>query len=234
MKLIIDEPYRKDEENGSAFAYRIIRDNIMRMRLLPGEVLNESLLADEMGVSRTPIREALFSLKDEKLVEIHPHRTSIVTLIDFVLVREGYFTRTVIEPKATAAACDFLDANVVATLEDILARQEEAIDSVGDRNRFHMLNQLFHQTIYKAGGMLELWNSVNAVTTHYDRLRYFEPKAKRDDFSAALKGHKVLLDAMLNAPDSVSAIARACIFNIENIEDYIVPKHRCFFQYLDV
>lgn len=234
MKLLVDDPCRKESESGSAFAYRVLRDNIMRMRLEPGEVLNEPLLAEELGVSRTPVREALFHLKDDKLVEIHPHRASIVTLIDFAFVREGYFTRTVVEPMVTGLACDFLNAGVIAALEDILAGQEQVLDSNGDTNRFHALNQQFHQTIYEAGGMQELWNSVTAMTTHYDRLRYFEVIADRNDFRGAWQGHKALLRAMQEDVAAVPAIARAQIFDIENIEEYIAPPNRRYFLHMDV
>ena len=87
---------RCPEETNSDYAYRLIRRNIMNLYLKPGAVLNEAELSDQLGMSRTPIREALILLKNEGLVDIMPQRGSRVSHISLSLVREGYFMRRIL------------------------------------------------------------------------------------------------------------------------------------------
>ena len=88
---------RKNGETNSRYAYRLLRESIMSFKLLPGETLDETVISEQFGTSRTPVREALILLKNEKLVDILPQKGSKVSFIDLNLVRQGYFTRRVIE-----------------------------------------------------------------------------------------------------------------------------------------
>ena len=80
MKLKISE--RRKKENNREYAYRVLRDNIMTMQLLPGETLNEAELAEIFHVSRTPVHEAVIMLKEEMLVEVYPQSGSKVSYIN--------------------------------------------------------------------------------------------------------------------------------------------------------
>ena len=88
---------RKNGETNSKYAYRLLRESIMSFKLLPGEPLDETVISEQFGTSRTPVREALILLKNEKLVDILPQKGSKVSFINLDLVRQGYFTRRVIE-----------------------------------------------------------------------------------------------------------------------------------------
>ena len=88
---------RKNGETNSKYAYRLLRESIMSFKLLSGEALDETVISEQFGTSRTPVREALILLKNEKLVDILPQKGSKVSFIDLNLVRQGYFTRRVIE-----------------------------------------------------------------------------------------------------------------------------------------
>ena len=235
MRLVIETPFSREAENNSAFAYRVLRDNVMRMRLHPGEVLNEASLAGELGVSRTPVREALFRLRDEKLVDIYPHRASIVSRISFPLVHEGYFTRSRIEPMVTAMACGRLDDRTVGTLRDTIDRQERLLAEGGDLHGYHALDQLFHKILFQACRMEETWESVSVITTHYDRLRYFQVMSNAMRLELATAGHRMLLQALLDGDRSaVAAIAREQIFAVENFRQYLVGEFSDYFRDVDV
>lgn len=58
---------RKNGETNSKYAYRLLRESIMSFKLLPGEALDETVINEQFGTSRTPVREALILLKNEKL-----------------------------------------------------------------------------------------------------------------------------------------------------------------------
>ena len=79
-------------------AYEMIREKIVNCELAPGSVLNESELIEEIGASRTPIREALNKLEQENLVTIIPKKCIIVRGITIDDIAEVFDARAVIEP----------------------------------------------------------------------------------------------------------------------------------------
>ena len=79
------------------YACRIIKENIVTMELKPGSLVSETELAKELGVSRTPVREALIQLGKNGMVETFPQRGTKVSLIDTDSVNESRFYRLVIE-----------------------------------------------------------------------------------------------------------------------------------------
>ena len=84
--LLLMDP-RQPDENNRAYAYRILRKNIMNIQLQPGCQLSEAELSEHLVMSRTPIHEALMMLKGEWLVDVLPQRSSIVSK-DFDALQE--------------------------------------------------------------------------------------------------------------------------------------------------
>lgn len=230
MGLIIDNGRDKQAENNSEFAYRILRDNIMRMRLEPGETLNEAELTAELGISRTPVREALFKLKEENLVEIIPHKASRVTQIDFVLVHEGLFARTTVEPLVTTMACGNLDAHYREMLEQNLTAQEMVLTQgrlSGDLHAYLSLDQRFHELIFESCGMHAIWKCVLSICTHYERLRYFDVISG----TVQLEGHMQIYNALVAGDTAVMPdLTRSQMFKLESIWQYLRSEHRRYFK----
>ena len=90
---------RLPQEKHSRYAYRNIRQNNMECRLKPGALINEAALAAAMGISRTPVHEAILRLHTEKLVDVIPRKESRVSFINLSLVNEGIFLRCAYEPE---------------------------------------------------------------------------------------------------------------------------------------
>ena len=80
-------------------AYEIIRDNIISCRYAPGEFLNEARLIEETSASRTPIREALNKLEQERLVRILPKKGIMVSDLSLKEINDIYQVRMLIEPQ---------------------------------------------------------------------------------------------------------------------------------------
>ena len=109
---------RQPRETGRDYALRTIKDNIIHLELAPGSMVSENELAAAMGLSRTPVREALIELSKVKIVEIYPQKGSAVALIDYDLVEESRFMRKVLECAVVELDCE------MATPEDIRRLQE--------------------------------------------------------------------------------------------------------------
>ena len=105
-------------ESGRDYALRTLKENIIRAELEPGAYISENELAAQLGLSRTPVREALIELSRCKAVEISPQKRSQVAYIDEALVEEARFARKVLEPAVAAQVC------ATATEEDLLRLDE--------------------------------------------------------------------------------------------------------------
>jgi DNA-binding GntR family transcriptional regulator len=142
---------------------------IRDMRLKPGAVLSETDLAEQLGVSRTPLRAAISKLVDQELVIVVPQVGTSVALIDVTAVEEACFIRASLESAAFELACAVPNRNV-STLRRILARQEEAI-SAEDGDQFFSSDESLHEEIFRIGGHAPTWNVVRRSKLHLDRLR---------------------------------------------------------------
>ena len=126
--------------------YESLRSRILNLDLRPGAALSEERLAQEYGVSRTPVREALIRLSGEGLIEnSHRHRT-FVTTIRFDSVMDGQFAREALETAIVHDVAQNMSRKIRAELTANLARQAEAI-RLGNRQRLYRLDEQMHKCL---------------------------------------------------------------------------------------
>ena len=163
---------RSQDESYSEFAYRVIRDWIMKFKLTPGTPINESEVADALHVSRTPVHEALARLKEEKLVDIQPRKESRVSRIDMVLVNDGIFIRSCVEPELIQT----LQGNIAAPIMHRMLRninlQRQLLQSGDPEDIFNDVDDEFHMLLYLAANRENLYNQIRRMVAHYNRVRY--------------------------------------------------------------
>lgn len=123
-----------------------IRFAILRGRFHPGDRLDQSDLATELKVSRSPVRESLRLLTAEGLITHYPHRGTIVTERSIEELEEMLFIRKLLEGAAIERAMEHITDDVLETLDGII---NEA-DSTDEVERALILNNTFHTTIYNA------------------------------------------------------------------------------------
>ncbi len=119
-----------------------IREAIVRGRFKPGEKLDQQMIADELEVSRSPVREALRALDAEGLVTLIPNRGAIVTERSLSELEEMYFTRGLVEGLAIQRSAPLMDDATLWKLENIIeaaARTDDYGELLALNNDFHML-----------------------------------------------------------------------------------------------
>jgi DNA-binding GntR family transcriptional regulator len=152
-------------EKTSVSAARVLREAIMLGELAPGQVLGEEQLGRQLGISRTPVREALALLSNEGLVETPPNRPAIVRNFTRPDLHEIYSIRAVLEGYAARIAAELLDE----TQLDLLERSCERYRELGRHDdRLRELtdeNFVFHTTIHDAAGSERLPGMIRQVTS---------------------------------------------------------------------
>lgn len=171
-----------------------LRDMIIEMTLTPGTVLQRAELAARFGLSQTPIRDALQRLGEEGLVDIFPQHATVVRPIEVALAREAHFLRCAIELEVVRTLAARPDPALCARLKSNLARQRLLAEEE-DVHEFSLADQAFHQMMYVAAGVPNLWQMVRSQSGHIDRLRRLDlpSPGKRP---RVLRDHAALLEAI--------------------------------------
>lgn len=146
-----------------------LREAIVRLELLPGQKLSEQEIATRYGVSRQPVREALIALAKSNLVEIRPHRGTVVVRISIKDMMEARFVREAVERAVVRRACQSFDSWTRERIEINLSQQAKAIED-GNHNNFRMLDGQFHIMIAKGAGCSLAWTAIADMKVHMDRV----------------------------------------------------------------
>ena len=166
--------------NAGAVATEVIREAIIDGRLVPGERLKEEELARELGLSRTPIREALAVLQAEGLVDTAPNRGATVREHDAEDLDDLYRLRALLEGYAAGRAATNMPSKRVAELFASCERFEKITD--GDIGALVKENLLFHNTIIEAAAsrrVAELVLKVIELPLVYKSYIWYSPEQRR-------------------------------------------------------
>ena len=161
---------RLPRESSRDYALRIIKDNIISLRLEPGSQISENELATEMGLSRTPVREALIELAKVKIIETYPQRKSVVSLIDYDLVDESRFMRDVLECAIVEQVCELVTPADLQALEENVRLQNFYLDNYDPENLMWLDNK-FHENLFRIARKSQIHSLIQNISIHFDRVR---------------------------------------------------------------
>lgn len=170
--------------------YDEIRRRILRGTLPPDSPLNQDALAPELGVSVTPVREAVRRLEAEGLVEFHAHRSVIVSPLTLREVSEIYDVRLQLDPYAAALATARADEPTLAAIER-MARSEVSADPLEQTT----INRAFHRAIYAESGNRLLTETLDRLWERTDRYRILLVSTEVD-VRAVVREHLEIVAAM--------------------------------------
>jgi DNA-binding GntR family transcriptional regulator len=140
------------------------------LRLKPGDPISEKEVAARYGVSRTPVREAIQRLADERLVEIFPQSGTFVARIPYGDLPEAMVIRKALETASVRLATEKATRSQLLALATIVEQQREAAEA-NDRGAFHRADEAFHAKIAEISGFPGIWRQVLQVKVQVDRYR---------------------------------------------------------------
>jgi DNA-binding GntR family transcriptional regulator len=193
--------------------------NIVHLKLLPGEQLQEKALAVEIGVSRTPVREAILELRRRRILNIYPQRGTFVSYLETKRGEDIRYLRFVFESRLAEDACVLKAPAFYAALHENVRHQKLYV--ARDPDRFLQLDDQFHEAIYHALGREDLYTIVKEHSIHFDRLRRLSYNLST---SEGLVGEHEAITRAIEAGDAGSARA-LCERHLEHaVADYEVLK----------
>lgn len=172
--------------------YTILQKRILHGELSPGERVDLDRIANELDVSRTPVRTALRQLESEGLVTIRPHRASFVSSLSGQELREMYAVRVSLETTAARESVPNLVDRDVAQLRDIQRRMSVVRDSA-DPVVFADEDREFHLTLYRGvhnAFLLQLIDDLRKVS-----LRFLAACISAGRLASSVVEHDEIVDA---------------------------------------
>ena len=166
MKLL----ERLPRENSGEYALRTIKENIISLELAPGSQVSESELAAEMGLSRTPVREALIELSRVKIIDIQPQKKSTIPLIDYEMVDESRFMRNLLECAVVELDCEMAAPGDLDRLRENIRLQNLYLDDFYSTQLLTLDNE-FHGMLFSIAKKSQVYALMQNISIHFDRVR---------------------------------------------------------------
>lgn len=171
-----------------------LREHIVMDHFQPGQRLPERTLADELQVSRTPLREALKILATEGLVIISPHRGAVVADVSAADIKEKAYVLSVLEQAAAELTCVNASDDDIAELQ-ALHYEMKACFLRRDRQNYFRLNQEIHNRIVALSGNSTLIDMHTNLSRQLYRVRYLSNQ-KNEKWATAMEEHEAIMAAL--------------------------------------
>ncbi len=184
---------KKSNELSRDYVLRVLKEKIVNMDMEPGSIINESEISKELGVSRTPVREALIELSRSKLVEIYPQRGSYISKIDYNIIEDVRYLRYIVETAIVELVCERRSEEDILKLEEFVQLQEFYMKRDQPEVTFIYDNR-FHSMLYTIVGKQMLESIVDNMNIHFDRVRKLSFQTQKD--TNIIKDHLDLIQAI--------------------------------------
>jgi DNA-binding GntR family transcriptional regulator len=208
--------------------YRDLRERIVSVALAPGQAVSETRIAEQYGVSRTPVREAFKRLAEDGFLDVVPQVGTFVARIDLRLVRDAHFVRETLECRIVELASARIDAAGRARLADTLARQRRALVA-HDAAGFFEADEALHRLLAEIAGHTAAWQVVQSAKSQLDRVRHLS-LASRTRSRLRMTEHRAIAERV-SAGDARGAreAMRVHLASIFEAIDSIADAHAHFF-----
>lgn len=199
--------------------YDTLTEAIRDLKLLPGSPISEPAIAEWLGVSRSPVREAIARLVDLGLVTVKPQVGSYIAPISLQEVEEAAFIRSALETSAFKRAIRDTtpDTTEIQRLVDI----NKVAAENGDVDGFFDTDEMLHQNVFELAGMGRIWDVVRRTKVHLDRLRRLSlPRVMKDPI--LVEEHQMIVDCLRTRDEKqgVEVIERHATRIFHTIEDH--------------
>lgn len=200
-------------ENLTNQVYQNLKDKIINNEVLPNSYLDEKAICEALGVSRTPVREALARLEQDGLVVFLPRRGVMVSDLSLQTIIELIHIRKVMEPALLRPYFRLYDKSV---LREFREKQEQALQN-DDAETFYKLDYQFHKYLYEGTKKRHIIKLLSYVSDQHQRIRsqdYFRQRR----LTKGAKDHIKIIDALLK--DEYDLAYQLLLTHTSDMEEY--------------
>lgn len=181
--------------NATERAYDEILRRILTLELPPGTYISRNDIAEQLEISKTPIREALQLLEQDKLVKIFPQSKTLVTKINIEEIKKSNFLRVAIETEVIKQMISNYDEKALKKLEKNIEKQKSVLNDFEKLFEFDELDKEFHSIMFESVGQEELNILLRSKMGHKKRANRLE-LPKNGKVTKLYEDHKNIYDAI--------------------------------------
>lgn len=228
MVDVLEKSERYTTETAGEYALRVIKEQIISLRLKPDTMISEKIFATELGISRTPVREALNNLSQTGIIDIIPQTGIYITKIDHNLVEEARFLRLQLELGVVKKICSDESPIDLLKLEQNIKLQEFYMLN-DDLDNFFALDNKFHELLFHYAKKPQSYQIMKHMQIHFDRVRRLNLESM-DEAVELLNDHKNIYQALMKKDVEKSrALVRLHLSRYEIDRKYLESKYYEYF-----
>ncbi|WP_047458006.1 GntR family transcriptional regulator [Rhizobium rhizogenes] len=188
--------------------YDVLYMRILTGELRPGAAISETKIADEVGLSRTPVRQVFQRLADAGFLLVVPQVGTYVAPIEISAVRDAQFVREMLECSAVAEAATSSVTDKEARLHRFLEDQRRLIGK-GDHIGFFLSDESMHRALMEIAGHPHVWGMIASAKVSLDRLRYLSLE-RIDWLEMIFRQHEDLVNCVVAGdPEGATEVMQA-------------------------
>lgn len=177
-------------------AYNSIKDKIIKCRILPGSDISESEICEELGMSRTPVREALLRLQQENFITIFPRKGIIVSPITVKDIHEVYQIREMVEVYTATNSCKNMSIDCLMEFKEKFSKIK-FIPNTPDAMKYFDLDIQFHKYIVQSSKNDYLIEFMSRIYDLDSRIRIMSTLEIGDIETRSKPEHFAIIDALI-------------------------------------
>ena len=177
-------------------AYKSIKEKIIKCQILPGSDISESEICEELGMSRTPVREALLRLQQENFITIFPRKGIIVSPITVKDIHEVYQIREMVEVYTATNSCKNMSIDCLMEFKEKFS-QIKFIPNTPDAMKYFELDIKFHKYIVQSSKNDYLIEFMSKIYDLDSRIRIMSTLEIGDIETRSKPEHFAIIDALI-------------------------------------
>ncbi|MGL5254570.1 MAG: GntR family transcriptional regulator [Brevinema sp.] len=218
----------KDYRNVGDYAYTILRTNILNLHFKPGQKISEVEVSEFLNISRTPVREAIIRLVQERLCYVQPQRGTFVSKIDLSLVEEARFVRRSLEEKIVLLAIQHFTQKDIEDCFSILEDHKKIPQDDFEEHFYY--DELFHRQLYMICGKSRAWDMIKVFDWDYLRIRYLA-LVDLTKSPSIIQEHEAILTAITNKDPALAIAITLAHLDRWSVESTLVSeRHLEYFK----
>ncbi|MDN2454128.1 GntR family transcriptional regulator [Lactobacillus sp. UCMA15818] len=175
-------------------AYKIILEKILTADYEPGQKISEKEISEELGIGRTPVREAILRLRQEGLINVIPQSGTYVTKIDLKVATSARFIRESIETNVIREIA--LKKDITTDQLHIIIDNQRYFSKQKQFEKFFTEDEDFHREFYVLSGHSQVWEWLQTINTQLNRFRILRLKVAKLPWETLIQEHEDLLSAV--------------------------------------
>lgn len=220
-------PLKTAPSSATDQVFETLFNAIVATTLSPGTKVSEADIAQQLGVSRQPVRDAFFRLSNLGFLSIRPQRATVITQISLRAIDGAVFTRIALETECLRAGIATQKQALTAALSENLALNRAKLNAPAAE--FHMLDERFHEIICSYSGHAHVWTLVKQQKAHLDRIRFLTLSEPRR--TLVIEEHERIISAVsVGNTDLAQTELRNHITGVQAVAQSIKNQYPSYFE----